>query len=250
MQIERVVVKYYSTINLLTYIYQKAIYYIIPLYCMYTHMSDSRPSFDMTRDQIDHFPIIFTKNIQEFKNNPDNQNERLTLFYLERTRNTILDLQVDNNINKINERLNKAWPKEAAVIQQTINDIKSIIENEDPNIKITQEFKKIVNYIEKESQDHWGKSLFISSAIQTLEAYISTNNNFKSLWVWDAKEIDKELSKDIKLLELIQLFYKDYLETNPLETNDNTWEKRDGKFVVIGKRLRSKLQWKEKMRNL
>lgn len=108
LQIERVVVRYHNIKYLLTYIYQKDIYYIVPLYCMYTHMLDSRPSFNMTREQIDHFPIIFTKNIQKFLNNPDNQNERLTLFYLKETRNTILDLQVDNNIDKINERLNKA----------------------------------------------------------------------------------------------------------------------------------------------
>lgn len=205
-------------------------------------MSDSRPSFNMTRDQINHFPIIFTKNIQEFRKNPDNKDEGATLFHLEKTRSTVLDLLVDSNINKVNERLNKAWPKEAVVIQQTINDINSIIENEDPNIKITREFQEMVNYIEKESQDHWGKSLFISSAIQILESYISTNNNFKSLWVWDAKEIDKELSKDIKLLELIQLFYKDYLETNPLQTNDNTWEKEMESSLSLVKNQKQKIR--------
>lgn len=245
LQIERVVVKYHSTINLLTYIYQKAIYYIIPLYCMYTHMSDSRPSFNMTRDQIDHFPIIFTKNIQEFKNNPDNKDERLTLFYLKETRNTILDLLVDNNIDKVNERLNKAWPKEAAVIQQTINDIKSIIENEDPNIKVTQEFKKIVSYIEKKSQDCWGKALFIESEIQSLENYIKSDSESILEGHDETIKINKELHKNIKLLELIKTFYKNYLEKNPLQTHNDTWEKRDGKFVVIGKKSKSENQnWK------
>lgn len=71
-------------------------------------MSDSRPSFNMTRDQIDHFPIIFTKNIQEFRKNPDNKDEGVTLFHLEKTRSTVLDLLVDSNIDKVNERLNKA----------------------------------------------------------------------------------------------------------------------------------------------
>lgn len=236
LQIERVVVKYYSTINLLTYIYQKAIYYIIPLYCMYTHMSDSRPSFNMTRDQIDHFPIIFTKNIQEFKNNPDNKDERLTLFYLKETRNTILDLLVDNNIDKVNERLNKAWPKEAAVIQQTINDINLMIENEDPNIKITQEFQEIVDYIEKESQNELDKKELILHNIKTLESRIYWAENYDKE---NNNGIDVRLEK--KLLKLVEVFYEEDPEPRRIieKTSDNNYpeEKRDGKFVRIGRKL-------------
>ncbi len=169
---------------------------------------NSNNKFSLTKKECELFIPNFVKNIEEFENK--NPGEGEIGLYLEKASGIIVQaLYIDSNINTVNERLNiacNAWPKEASIIQKTIDDMRQTIEQQSFATKIIQEFEGIVNYIESEYQNNWARWVAIAIQIKKLENSIKLENHDVT------NKINEELNKNTKLLELVKIFYKEYLE--------------------------------------